>query len=299
MSADAPLATPVNLTEAAGGPGTSRSAPTSSPAKKSPGAKRAWGAVKGLFFIAALPVILVLIWYISTAVGEKNFFVPTPALLVETFFETWTGDRITTDVIPSLTRLLFGIAGSIIIGIVGGLLIGSVRWLRALTEPTLEFFRAIPPTVLIPVLMLLIGIGDDMKVAVIISGALWPILLNTIEGVRSMDEVLADTTHTYGIKGFNRVRYLILPSAMPQIMAGIRQSLSIALILMVISEMFAASSGLGFTIVQFQRSFAIPEMWSGIVLLGIIGVIMSFIFQLIERNVLRWYHGLREIENAA
>ncbi|XKH55039.1 ABC transporter permease [Citricoccus nitrophenolicus] len=254
---------------------------------------------KGLFFIAALPVILVLIWYVSTALGEKNFFVPTPALLVETFFETWTGDRITTDVIPSLTRLLFGIAGSIIIGIVGGLLIGSVRWLRALTEPTLEFFRAIPPTVLIPVLMLLIGIGDDMKVAVIISGALWPILLNTIEGVRSMDEVLADTTHTYGIKGFNRVRYLILPSAMPQIMAGIRQSLSIALILMVISEMFAASSGLGFTIVQFQRSFAIPEMWSGIVLLGIIGVIMSFIFQLIERNVLRWYHGLREIENAA
>lgn len=299
MSADAPLATPVNLTKAAGGPGTSRSAPPSSPAKKPPGAKRAWSMAKGLFFIAALPVILVLIWYVSTALGEKNFFVPTPALLVETFFETWTGDRITTDVIPSLTRLLFGIAGSIIIGIVGGLLIGSVRWLRALTEPTLEFFRAIPPTVLIPVLMLLIGIGDDMKVAVIISGALWPILLNTIEGVRSMDEVLADTTHTYGIKGFNRVRYLILPSAMPQIMAGIRQSLSIALILMVISEMFAASSGLGFTIVQFQRSFAIPEMWSGIVLLGIIGVIMSFIFQLIERNVLRWYHGLREIENAA
>ncbi|MEV4901125.1 ABC transporter permease [Citricoccus sp. NPDC055426] len=255
--------------------------------------------VKGFFFIAALPVILVLIWYFSTAFGEKNFFVPTPALLFETFFDTWTQDRLTTDVFPSLTRLAWGIAGSVIIGIVGGLLIGSVRWLRALTEPTLEFFRAIPPTVLIPVLMLLIGIGDDMKIAVIISGAVWPILLNTIEGVRSMDEVLSDTTHTYGIKGFNRVRYLILPSAMPQIMAGIRQSLSIALILMVISEMFAASSGLGFTIVQFQRSFAIPEMWSGIVLLGIIGVILSFIFQLIERSVLRWYHGLREIENAA
>lgn len=269
------------------------------PKKPSPAARRTWGAAKGFFFIAALPVILVLIWYFSTAFGEKNFFVPTPALLFETFFETWTEDRLTTDVFPSLIRLFWGIVGSVTIGIVGGLLIGSVRWLRALTEPTLEFFRAIPPTVLIPVLMLLIGIGDDMKIAVIISGAVWPILLNTIEGVRSMDEVLADTTHTYGIKGFNRVRYLILPSAMPQIMAGIRQSLSIALILMVISEMFAASSGLGFTIVQFQRSFAIPEMWSGIVLLGIIGVLMSFIFQLIERNVLRWYHGLREIENAA
>ncbi|WP_404322240.1 ABC transporter permease [Arthrobacter luteolus] len=249
--------------------------------------------------MAALPVILVLFWYVSTALGEHNFFVPTPLLLVETFTSTWTTDRFTTDVIPSLTRLLVGIGGSTLIGLMGGLLIGSVRWLRALTEPTLEFFRAIPPTVLIPVLMLLIGIGDEMKIAVIISGAVWPVLLNTIEGVRSTDEVLSNTAHTYGIKGFNRVRFLVLPSAMPQIMTGLRQSLSIALILMVISEMFAASSGLGFAIVQFQRSFVIPEMWSGIVLLGIIGVVLSFLFQLVERNVLRWYHGLREIENAA
>jgi ABC-type nitrate/sulfonate/bicarbonate transport system permease component len=255
-------------------------------------------ALKSFLYIVGLPVILLVIWYLVTAFGEKNFFVPTPALLAETFVETWTWERMTTDVFPSLSRLFIGIVGSILIGIIVGLLIGSIRWLRALLEPTLEFFRAIPPTVLIPVLMLLIGIGDDMKVAVIISGAVWPILLNTIEGVRAMDEVLADTTHTYGIKGVNRVRYLILPSAMPQIMAGIRQSLSIALILMVISEMFAASSGLGFTIVPFQRSFAIPEMWSGIVLLGIIGVLLSFIFQLVERVVLRWYHGLREIENA-
>lgn len=254
--------------------------------------------VKGFLYIVALPLILVGIWFFSTS-GSPNFFVPTPALLAETFVDTWTWDRLQRDVFPSLGRLLVGIVGSILIGIIGGLLIGSVRWLRALLEPTLEFFRAIPPTVLIPVLMLLIGIGDDMKVAVIIFGAVWPILLNTIEGVRSMDEVLSDTTRTYGIKGFNRVRYLILPSAMPQIMAGIRQSLSIALILMVISEMFASSSGLGFTIVQFQRSFAIPEMWSGIVVLGLIGVAMSFIFQAIERIVLRWYHGLREIENAA
>ena len=79
-------------------------------------------------------------------------------------------------------------------------------------------------------------------------------------------------------------------------MAGVRQSLSIGLILMVISEMFASSSGLGFTIVQFQRTFAIPEMWSGIVVLGLIGVALSFIFQCVERRVLRWYHGLKEAE---
>lgn len=254
--------------------------------------------LKGFLYIVALPVILLSIWFFATT-GEPNFFVPTPAVLAEAFGETWTWDRMTTDVFPSLGRLAVGIVCSILIGIVGGLLIGSIRWLRALLEPTMEFFRAIPPTVLIPVLMLLVGVGDEMKVAVIIFGAVWPILLNTIEGVRSMDEVLADTSRTYGMTKINSIRYLILPSAMPQIMAGIRQSLSIALILMVISEMFASSSGLGFAIVQFQRSFAIPEMWSGIVVLGLIGVTMSFIFQAVERVVLRWYHGLREIENAA
>jgi ABC-type nitrate/sulfonate/bicarbonate transport system permease component len=90
-------------------------------------------------------------------------------------------------------------------------------------------------------------------------------------------------------------RYFILPAASPQIMAGVRLCLSIALILMVISEMFAASSGLGFQIVFFQRQYMIAEMWSGIVLLGLIGVAVAAVFQLVERRVLHWYHGSREV----
>ena len=122
----------------------------------------------------------------------------------------------------------------------------------------LEFFRAIPPPVLVPVLMLAVGIGDAMKIAVIISGCVWPILLNTIEGVRAIDEVLTDTCRTLPHHGLGRIRYLVLPRGDPQIMAGVRQALSIALILMVISEMFAAPRGLGYTIVQFQRSLRDP-----------------------------------------
>jgi ABC-type nitrate/sulfonate/bicarbonate transport system permease component len=243
-------------------------------------------ALKRFGYAIALPVLLVGLWWAASA-GSTSIFVPRPAPLAATFVQTWLGDRILSDVLPSL------------LGVSGGLLIGSVRWLRELTEPVLEFFRAIPPPVLVPVLMLLVGITDSMKVAVIVSGCVWPVLLNTIEGVRAIDAVLSDSARTYGITGRARVRYLVLPSAGPQIMAGIRQCLSIGLILMVISEMFASSSGLGFTIVQFQRSFAIPEMWSGIVILGLIGVAMSFIFQWTERRVLRWYHGLREVENAA
>lgn len=253
--------------------------------------------LKNLVYIAGLPALLILAWVVWSA-QSTSFFVPNWGEMASAFSNTWTWSRMTSDVFPSVTRLVIGVILSIVIGVIGGLLIGSFRWLRQMTEPTMEFFRAIPPTVLIPVFMLLIGIGDDMKIAVIVLGAVWPILLNTVEGVRSMDEVLSDTSHTYRISGSARIRYLILPSAMPQIMAGIRQSLSIALILMVISEMFASSAGLGYTIIQFQRSFAIPEMWSGIVVLGLIGVIMSFIFQIVERRVLAWYHGQREMENA-
>jgi ABC-type nitrate/sulfonate/bicarbonate transport system permease component len=254
--------------------------------------------LKSFGYMLALPLILIAIWWVSTS-GATNFFIPTPARLAEKFAVTWFGERILTDILPSIGRLIVGVASAIIVGIVAGLMIGSVKWLRDLTEPVLEFFRAIPPPVLVPVLMLLMGITDSMKVVVIISGCIWPVLLNTIEGVRAVDGVLSDSARTYGINGWARITYLVLPSTSPQIMAGVRQCLSIGLILMVISEMFASSSGLGFTIVQFQRSFAIPEMWSGIVVLGLIGVALSFIFQWTERRVLRWYHGLREVENAS
>ncbi|MDQ0092974.1 ABC transporter permease [Paeniglutamicibacter psychrophenolicus] len=253
--------------------------------------------LKSFGYLLGLPLILLTWWWLATS-GAPNFFVPTPAKLVTTFIETWFGERMLTDVLPSIMRLVVGVLAAIVLGIVLGLAVGLNRTLRAVTEPVFEFFRALPPPVLVPVLMLLVGINDGMKVAVIISGCIWPVLLNTIEGVRSIDPVQNETSRSYGITGFSRIRYQILPSATPTIMAGVRQALSIGLILMVISEMFASSSGLGFTIVQFQRSFAVPEMWSGIVVLGLIGVALSFIFQWVQRRVLRWYHGLKEVENA-
>lgn len=258
--------------------------------------RRLFSAALALF---ALPALLLAVWWVYTLSGS-SFFVPEPVQLAETFVDTWiTGERLTEDVLPSLQRLLLGLFLAIVLGVLLGLLVGLNRTARSLTEPVFEFFRALPPPVLIPVLMLTIGVGTEMQIAVIVSGCLWPVLLNTIEGVRGVDPVQSETSRAYGITGFSRIRHQLLPGAAPPIMAGVRQTLSIGLILMVISEMFATSSGLGFTIVQFQRSFAIPEMWSGIVVLGIIGVALSFIFQFVERRVLRWYHGLKEVENAA
>jgi len=251
--------------------------------------------LKRIAYFIGLPVLLIALWWLLT-LGPTNFFVPKPLKLVETFWTVWASDRLWTDFLPSIVRLFIGLAASIVLGVVLGVLIGTYRWLRSFTEPILEFFRAVPPPVLVPLLMLLIGINDQMKIVVIIAGAIWPVLLNTVEGVRAVDPVLSDTSLTYRITGFARLRYLVLPGASPQIMAGVRQCLSIGLILMVISEMFGSSSGLGFTIVLFQRGFAIPEMWSGIAVLGLIGIGLSFVFRDVEGRVLGWYHGLREMQ---
>ncbi|WP_171113865.1 ABC transporter permease subunit [Streptomyces sp. Z423-1] len=242
--------------------------------------------------LLALPAVLVTVWWLASA-GSTNVYWPTLRTILRAFPDVWTADRLRSDVLPSLLRLAGGYATAAVVGVALGTLIGSSPRVRAVCEPVLEFLRAVPPPVLVPVLMLFAGIGDTMKVAVIASGCVWPVLLNTVEGVRAVDAVMADTARSYGITGVARLRHVVLRSASPQIFAGLRQALSIGIILMVISEMFAASNGLGFTVVQFQRGFAIPDMWTGILLLGLLGFLLSVVFRLVERRALGWYHGLR------
>lgn len=245
-----------------------------------------------LVFAVALPALLVTVWWVASA-GSTDVYWPPLRTILEAFPDVWTAERLQGDVLPSVLRLAGGYALAAVVGVALGTAIGSYPRVRAVCEPVLEFLRAVPPPVLVPVIMLFAGIGDTMKVTVIAAGCVWPVLLNTVEGVRAVDPVMAETARSYGITGAARLRKLVLRSASPQIFAGLRQALSIGIILMVISEMFAASNGLGFTIVQFQRGFAIPDMWTGILVLGLLGFLLSVVFQWVERRVLGWYHGLR------
>jgi ABC-type nitrate/sulfonate/bicarbonate transport system permease component len=248
--------------------------------------------MRRLVLAFGLPVVLVAIWWLASA-GSTDFYRPPLSRILVAFADTWTWDRIRADVLPSLGRLAVGYTLALVVGVALGVLVGSFRPVRDLLEPLLEFLRAVPPPVLVPVFILLAGLGDRTKVLVIAFGCVWPVLLNTVEGVRGRDEVLSDTCRTYGIRGVLRLRHLVLRAASPQIVTGARQALSIAIILMVISEMIAANNGLGFTVVQFQRGFQIPEMWSGVLLLGLLGVALAWAFQLAERRFLGWYHGQR------
>jgi ABC-type nitrate/sulfonate/bicarbonate transport system permease component len=214
------------------------------------------------------------------------------------FVEVWISPRILDDVVPSLARLTAGYLAAVGLGLILGIPIGLSRTLRNTLEPVLEFLRAIPPPALVPILILFAGIGDAMKTLVIVSGCIWPVLLNTVEGVRGRDEVLEDVVRCYRIRGFARLWHFVIPAASPQMFTGMRQALAIGIILMVISEMFAASNGLGFAIIQFERSFAVPEMWTGIIMLGLIGIVLAQLFRMVERRVLAWYHGWRQSQRA-
>ena len=239
-----------------------------------------------------LPVVLIAGWWFGSA-GSTDFYWPSLSTILDALRRTWTWDMFQQQALPSLYRLLAGYLIAVVVGVGLGALIGTSRTVRALLEPVLEFLRALPPPVLIPAAILLSGIGDRTKILVIVFGCVWPVLLNTIEGVRGRDEVLSDTCRTYGITGLLRLRNLVLRAASPQIVTGARQALPLAIILMVISEMMAANEGLGFTVLQFQRGFQIPEMWSGVLLLGLIGIVLSLLFRLVERGLLGWYHGQR------
>jgi len=240
--------------------------------------------------------VLIALWWILSA-HSTSFFWPPLSTIVQTFPQTWTADPILHDVLPSLARLGTGYLIALAAGVALGTAIGSSGTLRALSEPFLEFLRAVPPPVLVPVIALFAGYtGWTAKVITIALGCLWPILLNTVEGVRSLDEVLRDTARSYRLGRFATFWHVVLRGSSPRIATGARQALSIGVILMVISELFGANRGLGAAIVQFQRGFAIPQMWTGIILLGLLGVALSGLFRLVEHRSLAWYRGLRQAE---
>jgi ABC-type nitrate/sulfonate/bicarbonate transport system permease component len=239
-----------------------------------------------------VPILVLVAWGLWSAGSDTYYYTPLTDIL-STFADTWLFERVGSDVVPSLVRMGLGYGIATLAGIGLGLLLGMSGRARRAAAPIVEFLRAIPPPALLPFAILVIGVGNSMKVFIIAFVCLWPILLNTIDGVTGVDPTLRETTRVYGVSKRDGLWRVMLPAASPQIFAGMRTSLSLALIMMVISEMVASTNGIGYFVLQSQRTFAIPEMWSGILLLGILGYALNGAFMLIERRVLRWHRGAR------
>lgn len=239
-----------------------------------------------------LPVALVALWWFASA-SSTNIYFPSLQTITETFAADWFGPRIVTDLMPSLGKFVLGFLLSAVGGIVIGTWLGLSPRAREATEPIVQFLRSLPPPVLLPIGLLLFGITGAMNVAIIVMGAIWPTVLNTADGVRSLDPQLRDMATSYRLTRWQRLFAVVLPSASPQIFAGLRTSLQLSIILIVVSEMVAATEGVGYYVLNSQQTFAIAQTWAGTLLLGIIGYLSTLVFLQVEKRILSWQHGMR------
>jgi ABC-type nitrate/sulfonate/bicarbonate transport system permease component len=196
--------------------------------------------------------------------------------------------------VPSLIRVAAGFGIAVVLGVAIGLPLGLSRRARVLAMPHIEYWRAMPPPALLPIsIVLLKDIGDRQKITFIAFFCLFPVLLNTIDGVRSIDPTMIDTARSYGIPRHERIRRLVLPAALPQIVAGMRTSLSLAVIVMVLAEYFSSTNGVGYVLLNSKNTFEMAPMWAAIVLIGLLGYLLNVLFLLAERRVLAWHRGWR------
>jgi ABC-type nitrate/sulfonate/bicarbonate transport system permease component len=238
------------------------------------------------------PCLALLVWFLASRNSTSFYFPPLTDILVR-FKEVWLGPGFTRDAVPSLVRMSIGYLIASLGGIVLGVALGLSEWARRLLGPSVEFFRAVPSVVLIPFGIAVLGVDTAMKVFVIALGCSFPVILNTIDGVRSVEPTMHDVTKTFGFSAFSRLWRVTLPSASPQIFAGLRTSLALALILMVVSEMVASTNGRGDAILHAQRVFNTADMWTGILLLGVLGYLINLVLVLLERRILAWYRGFK------
>jgi ABC-type nitrate/sulfonate/bicarbonate transport system permease component len=202
----------------------------------------------------------------------------------------------TGNLLPSIWRTLAGLAIATVIGLPLGVALGRSRRASEYLEPLLQFGRALPVVTLAPVFLVLFKIGTEMEVATIAFGTVWPILLNTIDGASSVDPVQVETADALRLSRTERLTQLIIPSALPKIFTGFRLSLSLALILMVFSELVGSSNGIGYEMLNAQNSFDIVELWCTIVVLGILGYLLNAILARVQRQLLAWHRGARQVE---
>jgi ABC-type nitrate/sulfonate/bicarbonate transport system permease component len=240
----------------------------------------------GLFFLVGT----LLLWELVSRAGWANpLILPPVSRIFASFGSLLSSGQIPAQILVSLRRAALGYGLAAIVFIPLGVLMGLFDRLHRALEVVIEMLRPIPPPVVIPVAMLFFGLEDQMKVFVIFFSCAWPILLNTLDGVRNIDRVLLHTARTFGLSQGQIIWRVILPACSPQVMTGLRVSLPITLILVVISEMVGSTDGIGYFVLDSQRRFRVAQMYAGMLSLALLGYALNQLFNFLQRKLLGWH----------
>jgi len=236
---------------------------------------------------------LLLFWEFGARATPKfELYFPPVSRIFSALGQAFAAGSITQHALVTLARFAEGFLLAALLAVLAGVILGYFRFLHSLLATMIELLRPMPSVAIIPVAILLLGIGDGMIVSVTVYASLWPILINTIDGVRNIDATLIDTGRTFGLSRWRILWQIILPGASPFIATGLRIGLSIALILVTTAEMIAGSQGLGFFILDEERAMNSANMYAGIVVVALLGYVLNRLFLMIESRAMKWRHGM-------
>ncbi|WP_233158107.1 ABC transporter permease [Actinokineospora bangkokensis] len=242
---------------------------------------------------------VVLVWQVVAAAAYHPFF-PAPLEILGAAGRLWlsapaTAGFLTTAAwdgpLTSLGRVVGGWALASVLGVALGVLLGSSRSASVAAGPVFAFFRSLPLPALVPVFVLLTTLGAQMVLTVAVFGAVWAVLMSTVDGVRSVDPVQLDTARAFRLSPGAALLRVVLPAALPKVFAGLRVSLSQALVLVVVAELFAANGGLGAQLRDAQNKFDFAASWAVLVVLGVFGYALNTALLAVERRALGWHRA--------
>ena len=237
------------------------------------------------------PLLLLMIWELITRQGWiPAWFLPVPSVVFQTLFDMVISGELLHHAAISLGRAISGYAMAALVGVGLGLLIAWSRIVEDFFDPLIELIRPLSTFALIPIFFLWFGIGNASKIMIIFKSCFFPIVLNTIAGIKGVDKKLIMAARSLGADGRQMWTRVLLPSAMPMIITGMRISTAIAMMALVGVEMLSSDSGLGFLVIDAQRTFDTERVFAGIVVLALLGFSLDRLARKIQARILSWHH---------
>ena len=236
------------------------------------------------------PLLLLVCWEVVTRAGWiDSWFLPAPSLVFQTLYEMVVSGEVPYHTAMSMGRAATGYIAAAVIGIGLGLLIAWSVIIEDFCDPLIELIRPLSSFALVPILFLWFGVGNTSKIIIIFKSCFFPILLNTISGIKGVDKKLIMAARSLGANGQQLWIRVLIPSALPMIITGLRISTAMAMMSLVGVEMLSSDSGLGFLVIDAQRTFDTKRVFAGIIVLSALGFSVDRAARLIQSKLLSWH----------
>lgn len=247
--------------------------------------QKSWERLTGVLS----PLLLLLLWELCARTGviDTRFF-PAPTSIAAKLVELAKSGELWTDLSASLQRLLWGTLVGGVPALAIGIVMGLYRPLRAAIDPLISATYPVPKSAILPLILLIFGLGETSKIVMVALGVFYPVVINTVTGVQQIDRIYLDVGKNFRASRWQTFRTIALPGALPSIMAGIKLGIGMGLILIAISEMVGAKTGIGFMIWDAWQVLSVETMYVGLVVISILGFVLTLILNEIEGWILPW-----------